>query len=89
MAAGEAAPVDAAGQDAAAQDTGHSCMYICMYVPQSELASVGVLAEFDRGLGRVGHRFRLRDVTPIDVTPIENTGKLVVFDVTPIETQQN
>ena len=32
-----------------------------MFIPQSELASVGVLEEFDRGLGRVRHRFWLRD----------------------------
>ena len=32
-----------------------------MYVPQSELASVGILEEADRVLGRVCRRFRLPD----------------------------
>ena len=31
-------------------------------IPQSEVASVGVLADLVRGLGRVGRRFRLRDL---------------------------
>ena len=31
-------------------------------IPQSELASVGVLADLVRGLGRVGRRFRLPDL---------------------------
>ena len=33
-----------------------------MFIPQSEVASVGVLADFVRGLGRVRGRFRLRDL---------------------------
>ena len=40
----------------------HAYRLSYMYIPQSELASVGVLADFDRGLGRVRHGFWYPDL---------------------------
>ena len=50
----------AAAAPAAASLSGRALRTRFFNVPQSELASVGVLADFVKGLGEVGRRFVLR-----------------------------